>query len=78
MWGPPPYCSDSEASPTTELTRDAASQKTDCSHTVHKHLIAKAELHENEGNQILTFQTIKPGNTMATHHHANKKNPRLP
>lgn len=55
------------------LAEGTASQKTDCSQTIHEDLIAKAELYENEGNQILTFQIIEPGNTMVTLHHANKK-----
>lgn len=73
VWDSPPYCSESEASPATGLTGGTASRKTDCSQTVRERLIAKAELYENEGNQIPTFQTIEPGNTMVTLHHANKK-----
>lgn len=55
------------------LTGGTASQATDCTQGSHKHLIAKVQLHQNEGNQIVTFQIIKPGNTMVTLHHANKK-----
>lgn len=72
MQDSPPCCSDSEASPATGLTGGTASQKTDFSQTIPECLIAKAELYENEGNQILTFQTIEPGNTIVTLHQIDR------